>query len=83
LEWRFRGEGCPGLMAGRMRKNDKKWMWVAKPGDKIVVSRTAFLPSKQLSRREFRALKEILNIYSKMLWICASPRIQEYYWELL
>jgi len=57
----------PGLMAGRMRKNDKKWIWVAKPGDKIVVSRTAVLPSKQLSRREFRALEEIVNIYSKML----------------
>jgi hypothetical protein len=71
LEWRFRGEGCPGLMAGRMRKNDKKWMWVAKPGDKIVVSRTAFLPSKQLSRREFRALEEIVNIYiARCLEMC-------------
>jgi mRNA-degrading endonuclease RelE of RelBE toxin-antitoxin system len=54
-------------MAKRMEKRDKKWIWVAKPGDKIVVSRTAVLPSKKLSRREFRALEEIVNIYSKML----------------
>jgi hypothetical protein len=39
-------------MAGRMKKSNKKWMWVVKPGDKIVVSRTAVLPSKQLSKRE-------------------------------
>jgi hypothetical protein len=39
----------------RMKKSEKKWMWVAKPGDKIVVSRTAAIPSKKLSRREFRA----------------------------
>jgi putative transposase len=31
------------------------------------VSRTAVLSSKQLSRREFRTLEEIVNIYSKML----------------
>jgi hypothetical protein len=37
-------------------------MWVAKPGEKIVVSRTAIIPSKQLSRREFRALEEVVNI---------------------
>jgi hypothetical protein len=49
------------------KKRDKKWMWVAKPGDKIVTSRTVILPSKKLSRREFMALEEILNIYSKML----------------
>jgi hypothetical protein len=50
----------------RMKKRDKRWIWVAKPGDKIAVSRTAVLPSKQLSRREFRALEEIVNIYSEM-----------------
>jgi hypothetical protein len=54
-------------MARRRKKRYKKWMWVAKPGDRIFVSRTAVIPSKKLSRREFRALKEILNIYSKML----------------
>ncbi len=37
-------------------------MWVAKPGDKIVVSRTAAIPSKKLSKRDFRALEEIVNI---------------------
>jgi hypothetical protein len=62
-------------MARGKKKRDKKWMWVAKPGDRVFVSRTAILPSKKLSRKEFRALKEILNIYSKMLWRCASPRI--------
>jgi hypothetical protein len=40
-----------GIMARRMKKSNKKWIWVAKPGDKIVVSRTAVIPSKQLSRR--------------------------------
>ncbi len=54
-------------MARGKRKRDKRWMWVAKPGDKIVVSRTAVIPSKKLSRRDFRALEEILNIYSRML----------------
>jgi len=49
-------------MARRSKKRDKRWIWVVKPGDKIVVSRTAVLPSKQLSRREFRALEEIVNI---------------------
>ena len=44
-------------MAGRRKKRDKKWMWVVKPGDKIVASRTAVIPSKQLSRRDFRALE--------------------------
>jgi hypothetical protein len=42
----------PWIMAGRMKKSNKKWMWVVKPGDKIVVSRTAVLPSKQLSKKE-------------------------------
>jgi hypothetical protein len=41
----------PGIMARRRKKSDKKWIWVAKPGDKIVVSRTAVLLSKKLSRR--------------------------------
>jgi hypothetical protein len=45
-----------------MKKSEKKWMWVAKPGYKIVVGRTAVIPSKQISRREFRALEEILNM---------------------
>jgi hypothetical protein len=49
-------------MARRMKKRDEKWMWVAKPGDRIFISRTAVLPSKQLSKREFRALEEIVNI---------------------
>ena len=54
-------------MARRMKKRDEKWMWVAKPGDGIVASRTAAIPSKQISRRDFRALEEILNIYGRML----------------
>ncbi|MDT7890260.1 MAG: hypothetical protein RQ885_14965 [Desulfurococcales archaeon] len=62
-------------MARRMKKRDKKWMWVAKPGDRIFVSRAAVIPSKQLSRKEFRALEEILNIYNRMLWRYANPRI--------
>jgi putative transposase len=31
------------------------------------VGRTAVIPSKQLSRREFRTLEEIVNIYSEVL----------------
>jgi predicted metallo-beta-lactamase superfamily hydrolase len=54
-------------MARGRKKRDKKWMWVVKPGDRIFVSRTAVILSKQLSRREFRALEEILSIYTKML----------------
>jgi hypothetical protein len=50
-------------MARGKKKSDEKWMWVVKPRDRIFVSRTAFLPPKQLSRRGFRALEEILNIY--------------------
>jgi hypothetical protein len=61
LEWRFRDKESQEIMS-RMKKRDKKWMWVVEPGDKIVVSRTAAIPSKQISRREFRALEEILNI---------------------
>jgi hypothetical protein len=69
----------------RMKKRDKRWMWVAKPGDKIVVSRTAVIPSKKLSRREFRALEEIVNIYSRMLGDVlphASRNIIESYYRL-
>jgi hypothetical protein len=69
LEWRFRDKESLGIMA-RMKKRDKMWMWVVKPGDKIVVSRTAVIPSKQISRREFRALEEILNIYGRCLEMC-------------
>jgi len=69
----------------RMKKRDKRWMWVAKPGDKIVVSRTAAIPSKQISRRDFRALEEILNIYGRMLGDVlphASRNIIESYYRL-
>jgi putative transposase len=72
-------------MARGKRKSDKRWMWVAKPGDKIVVSRTAVIPSKKLSRREFRALEEIVNIYSRMLGDVlphASRNIIENYYRL-
>ena len=41
-------------------------MWIVKPGDRIFVSRTAVISSKQLSKRELRALEEIMNIYTKM-----------------
>jgi putative transposase len=84
LKWRFRDKESLGIMA-RMKKRDKKWMWVVKPGDKIVVSRTAAIPSKKLSRREFRALEEILNIYSRMLGDVlphASRNIIESYYRL-
>ena len=67
FEWRFRDKEGLWIMSRRRKKSDKKWMWVVEPGDKIVVSRTAVIPSKKLSRRDFRALEEILNIYSKML----------------
>jgi putative transposase len=56
-----------------------------KLGDRVLVSRTAVIPSKQLSRREFRALEEILNIYSKMLGDVlsyASRNIIENYYRL-
>ena len=72
-------------MARGKRKRGKKWMWVVKPGDKIVVSRTAAIPSKKLSRRDFRALEEILNIYSRMLGDVlshASRNIIENYYRL-
>jgi hypothetical protein len=60
-------------------------MWVVKPGDKVVVSRTAAIPSKKLSKRDFRALEEILNIYSRMLGDVlphASRNIIENYYRL-
>jgi hypothetical protein len=60
-------------------------MWVVEPGDKIVVSRTAVIPSKKLSKREFRVLEEIVNIYSKMLENVlphASSNIIESYYRL-
>jgi len=69
----------------RMKKSGKKWMWVVEPGDKIVVSRTAVIPSKKLSRRDFRALEEILNIYGRMLGDVlphASRNIIENYYRL-
>jgi len=85
LKWRFRDKESLGIMARGKRKRDKRWMWVAKPGDKIVVSRTAIMPSKKLSRREFRALEEIVNIYTRMLENAlphASRNIIENYYRL-
>jgi IS605 OrfB family transposase len=67
------------------RRGGEKWEWVIKPGDKIVVSRTAVIPSKKLSRRDFRALEEVVNIYSKMLGDVlshASRNIIESYYRL-
>jgi hypothetical protein len=64
---RFRGERGLEIMAKRRKKSDKRWMWVVKLGDSIFVSRTAVLLSKQLSRRDFRVLEEVVNIYSRML----------------
>jgi hypothetical protein len=72
-------------MARGRKKRDKKWMWVVKPGDRIFVSRTAVIPSKQLSKREFRALEEVVNIYSRMLGDVlpyASRNIIENYYRL-
>ncbi len=72
-------------MARGKKKSDKKWMWVVKPGDKIVVSRTAVIPSKRLSRRSFSVLEEILNIYSEMFGDVlphASRNIIESYYRL-
>jgi hypothetical protein len=85
FEWRFRGEQGLGIMARGKRKRDKRWMWVVKPGDKIVVSRTAVIPSKKLSRRDFKVLEEILNIYGRMLGDVlphASRNIIENYYRL-
>jgi len=85
LKWRFRGGQGLGIMARGKRKRDKRWMWVVKPGDKIVVSRTAVIPSKKLSRRDFKVLEEILNIYSRMLENVlphASRNIIESYYRL-
>jgi hypothetical protein len=41
--------------------------WVVKPGDRIFVSRTAVIPSKQLSRKGFKAPEDTVNIYTRML----------------
>jgi len=60
-------------------------MWIAKPGDKIVVSRTAVTPSKKLSRRDFKVIEEDVNIYSRMLGDVlphASRNIIESYYRL-
>jgi hypothetical protein len=57
-------------MAGRMKKSNKKWIWVVKPGDRIFVSRTAVIPPKKLSRKDFRVLEEIVNIYQRCLEMC-------------
>jgi hypothetical protein len=62
----FRGERGLGIMA-RRKKSNEKWIWVVEPGDRIVVSRTAVMPSKQLSRKGFKAPEETVNIYTKML----------------
>jgi hypothetical protein len=51
----------------RRNKDNKEYRCVAKSGDRIFVSRTAVIPSKQLSRKEFRALEEVVNIYTRML----------------
>ena len=72
-------------MDRRSKKRDKKWMWVAKPGDKIVVSRTSAIPSKKLSRRDFKVLEEVVNIYSRVLENVlshASRNIVESYYRL-
>jgi hypothetical protein len=59
-----------GIMARRRKKRDKRWIWVAKSGDRVLVSRTAVIPLKKLSRREFRVLEEIENIYQRCLEMC-------------
>jgi len=85
LKWRFRDKESLGIMSRRRKKSGKKWMWVVKPGDRIFVSRTAAIPSKKLSRRDFRALEEILNIYGRMLGDVlshASRNIIESYYRL-
>jgi hypothetical protein len=67
------------------RRGGEKWEWVIKPGDKIVVSRTAILPSMQLSRRDFKVLEEVVDIYSRMLENVlshASRNIIESYYRL-
>jgi len=67
------------------RRGGEKWEWVVKPGDKMVVSRTAVIPSKKLSRRDFKVLEEVVNIYSRMLGDVlphASRNIIESYYRL-
>jgi hypothetical protein len=82
---RFRGGQGLGIMARGKRKRDKRLMWVVKPGDKIVASRTVILPSKKLSRRGFSVLEEVVNIYGRMLGDVlphASRNIIESYYRL-
>jgi hypothetical protein len=57
-------------MARRRKKRDKKWMWVVKPGDKIVVSRTAVIPSKKLSRRGSGHWKRSRTYIARCLEMC-------------
>jgi hypothetical protein len=64
-------------MAGRKKKRDKKWIWVAKLGDRVLVSRTAAIPSKQLSRRGSGHWKRSLTYIARCLEM-ANPHIQEY-----
>jgi len=67
------------------RRGGEKWEWVIKPRDKIVVGRTAVIPSKKLSRRDFKVLEEVVNIYSRMLENVlshASRNIIENYYRL-
>jgi IS605 OrfB family transposase len=67
------------------RRGGERWEWVIKPGDKIVVSRTAVIPSKKLSRRDFKVLEEVVDIYSRMLGDVlshASRNIIESYYRL-
>jgi hypothetical protein len=53
------------------RRGGEKWEWVIKPGDKVVVSKTAVIPSKKLSRRDFKVLEEVVNIYiARCLEMC-------------
>jgi hypothetical protein len=59
--------GVSKARAKARRRGGEKWEWVIKPGDRIFVSRTAAIPSKKLSRREFKVLEEVVNIYSKIL----------------
>jgi hypothetical protein len=57
-------------MARGKKKRDKKRMWVAKPGDKIVVSRTAAIPSKKLSRRGSGHWKRSRTYIPRCLEMC-------------
>jgi hypothetical protein len=52
------------------RRKKSNGEWIIKSGDRIFVSRTAVILSKQLSRKEFSVLEEIVNIYSRCLRMC-------------